>query len=409
MQVDASAVTHPGQDPQKQINEDTCYKGELALGYVAIVCDGMGGHRGGKEASELAVATIVRELETRTVAGRLDDLLRRAIESANERVFALGGSEQGPRPGSTVVMCLFTEQGVWIAHVGDSRAYRLRADSVEALTRDHSAVRELVDAGVLTAEQAKHHPEANKITRALGVVAKVDVEVTQNPVAFATGDTFVLCSDGLSDLLEPSDLLRLNVGMLQTSAQGMVDLANTRGGHDNITALLVRPLHASRASATAVMAPPVAEPSERSLDRWQTELSARENKPTPTVVMGPAPAAVPSPPPSVPHVQIPRNRQGPPIAPGRSPLFWAAILLSVILLTATITAALVLYFTGTPGRKSVPPAVPTSAFTPPPAPTPASSSSGSVAPDSSPEADDAPVPTLAPVKPAKHHRADPGQ
>jgi PPM family protein phosphatase len=400
MQVDAAAVTHAGQDPQKQVNEDSFFRADLALGYLAIVCDGMGGHRGGKEASELAVATIVDELQTKTAAARPDDLLRRAIERANERVFALGGPGPGGRPGSTIVLCLFTEQGAWIAHVGDSRVYRVRANSVESITRDHSAVRELVDAGVLTLEQAKHHPEANKITRALGAAATVEVEI--NLVAFAAGDTFVLCSDGLSDLLENSDLLAHGTGPLQSSAQSMVDLANTRGGHDNITALLVRPLQGSRASATTLISPPVAEPSERSLlERPQTEIMPRDSKPT--VVMAPLSAAAMPQSERAPHVQIPPNRQPPPPVQQRSPLVWIAIILSVILLTALVTAALVLHFTGALERRPqhvppsvpVPPQVTASATAPPPTAIPSVE-------------DDAPVPTLAPVKPAKPHRADPG-
>lgn len=247
--VELVGKTDPGRDPDKQVNEDHYREGKTRFGPLAVVCDGMGGHAGGKEASALASATVFEEIERAPDGESPAAALKRAIEIANRKVYALGQSGMHGRPGSTVVALLFHTGGAEVAHVGDSRIYLVRGVECVQITRDHSAVQLMVDAGVLTPEQAKVHPEANKITRALGIEAEVEVEVRPHPFAYAAGDTFVLCSDGLSDLLEPDDFVRLVGGVPLAQAAGqLVDLANARGGHDNITALLVRAKGGANAS-----------------------------------------------------------------------------------------------------------------------------------------------------------------
>lgn len=248
--VELAGKTDPGRDPDKQVNEDHYGEGKSRFGLLAIVCDGMGGHAGGKEASTLATATVFEEVDAAPEGCGPAEALKRAIEIANRKVYALGQSGMHGRPGSTIVALLFHKGGAEVAHVGDSRIYLVRGVECMQITRDHSAVQLMVDAGVITPEQAKVHPEANKITRALGIEAEVEVEVRPHPFAYAPGDTFVLCSDGLSDLLEPEDLVRLVGGVPLAQAAGqLVDLANARGGHDNITALLVRAKGGSSASS----------------------------------------------------------------------------------------------------------------------------------------------------------------
>ncbi|RYZ57897.1 MAG: serine/threonine-protein phosphatase, partial [Proteobacteria bacterium] len=238
-------------------NEDHYREGKSRFGPLAVVCDGMGGHAGGKEASALASATVFEEVDAAPEGESPAGALKRAIEIANRKVYALGQSGMHGRPGSTIVALLFHKAGAEVAHVGDSRIYLVRGVECMQITRDHSAVQLMVDAGVLTPEQAKVHPEANKITRALGIEAEVDVEVRPHPFPYAPGDTFVLCSDGLSDLLDPDDFVRLVGGVPLAQAAGqLVDLANARGGHDNITALLVRAkggAHASTEHRTQLM------------------------------------------------------------------------------------------------------------------------------------------------------------
>lgn len=245
--IEHASRTDPGRDPDKQVNEDACGYRATRHGHLAVVCDGMGGHLHGKEASEAALAAIFEVFDGAADDAPPRDVLARAIERANERVFALAPPDwPSTRPGSTVVAALVHRGGTEVAHVGDSRCYLVHAGAIRALTTDHSIVQQLVARGVLTAEQAKKHPDANRITRALGSHDTVEVELAPT-YEHVAGDVLVLCSDGLSDLVEPEDVLRLATGPAAQAAGQLVDLANARGGHDNITAVLVR----ARESAAA--------------------------------------------------------------------------------------------------------------------------------------------------------------
>jgi protein phosphatase len=239
--VEIAFRTDPGRDPEKQVNEDAAVHVETPLGLLAVVCDGMGGHAGGKEASELAVKTIVEIVQAAPLVTSPRDALRVAIEEANRRVWSMPTDEGGYRPGSTVVAVLVHAKGAELAHVGDSRVYLLHAGAIAQVTKDHSMVQEMVDRNLIKAEDAPNHPDANKIMRALGIMKEVEVDLRPEPVAYTAGDVFVLCSDGLSDLVNPSELLEVagSLPVLQAAGQ-LVDLANARGGHDNITALVMR-------------------------------------------------------------------------------------------------------------------------------------------------------------------------
>ncbi|HVH44599.1 MAG TPA: protein phosphatase 2C domain-containing protein, partial [Labilithrix sp.] len=239
--VEIAVRTDPGRDPDKQINEDSSVQKETALGLLAVVCDGMGGHAGGREASQLAIETIVEIVEAAPAATGPGVALKRAIEEANARIWSMPTAEAGYRPGSTVVAVLAHEGGAEVAHVGDSRLYLVHAGAISQVTRDHSMVQELVDRNLIRAEDAAKHPDANKILRALGIAKEVDVDLRPEPLAFVAGDVLVLCSDGLSDLVEPAEILQLAGSHPPAQAAGqLVDLANARGGHDNITAMVVR-------------------------------------------------------------------------------------------------------------------------------------------------------------------------
>jgi protein phosphatase len=150
-------------------------------------------------------------------------------------------AEHAGRPGSTLVAVLVHPGGVEVAHVGDSRAYLLHSGQVFQLTKDHSMVQRMVDDGLITPEQALRHPEANKILRALGMSPEVEVELRPQGVVHAAGDVIVLCSDGLSDLVKPEEILGIAGAAPPEQAAGqLVDLANARGGYDNITVAIVR-------------------------------------------------------------------------------------------------------------------------------------------------------------------------
>ncbi len=239
--VEIAYRTDPGRDPDKKVNEDAAVHVEAALGLLAVVCDGMGGHAGGKEASELAVKTIVEIVGAAPAATAPRDALKVAIEEANRRVFGMPTNEGGYRPGSTVVAILAHAGGAEVAHVGDSRIYLVHAGAVTQVTKDHSMVQELVDRNIIKAEDAPNHPDANKIMRALGIAKDVDVDVRAEPIAYVAGDVFILCSDGLSDLVSAAEILDIAGSRPAKQAAGqLVDLANARGGHDNITAMIVR-------------------------------------------------------------------------------------------------------------------------------------------------------------------------
>ena len=239
--IEYAERSDPGRDPGKQVNEDACGYRATRLGHLCVVCDGMGGHAAGREAAELALATIFETFEHAPAEACPRDVLQGAVAEASRRVYAMPTSEAGGRPGSTVVAVLMHARGTEVAHVGDSRVYLVHEGQISRVTRDHSIVQEMVDRGLLTLEQAAVHPDANRITRALGMAPEVEVEVRPSPVHHVTGDAFVLCSDGLSDLILDQEILETVDNVPGAQAVGkLVDLANARGGHDNITVLVLR-------------------------------------------------------------------------------------------------------------------------------------------------------------------------
>jgi serine/threonine protein phosphatase PrpC len=246
LKIEFAQASDPGRDPNKQVNEDSCGYAETKLGHLCVLCDGMGGHYGGKEASRTAITTIFELFEQLPPSTSPSAALKSSIEEAARRVYLLGGPpENRTRPGSTVVAMLFHDRGVDVAHVGDSRAYVIRAGQIYPLTRDHSMVQGMIDAGMLTEEQAIGHPDANKITRALGMKPEVDVEVRPEPMELFAGDVLLQSSDGLTDLALGADILAatrqaLASGPVSHACNTLVQLANNRGGHDNITVQMVR-------------------------------------------------------------------------------------------------------------------------------------------------------------------------
>jgi PPM family protein phosphatase len=258
--VEYAERSDPGRDPSKQVNEDACGRRETRLGHLCVVCDGMGGHAAGREAAELALATIFATFDQAAEDAAPATVLRAAIEEASRRVHAMPTTEIAlGRPGSTVVAVLMHAQGTEVAHVGDSRAYLVHEGQIFRVTRDHSIVQEMVDRGLLTLQQAAHHPDANRITRALGMAPEVEADVRTEPLHHVTGDAFVLCSDGLSDLVEDAEILEAVGSAPAAQATGkLVDLANARGGHDNITVLVLR-ARTSAMALSAGVAPTIAQ------------------------------------------------------------------------------------------------------------------------------------------------------
>lgn len=247
-----AASTDPGRvRPQ---NEDSCATFERADGArLLVVADGMGGHRGGATASRLTVDELGRAFAAADAVS--DRWLDEAIRDANREVHAV--AERDPNlvgMGTTVVAVLAVPDGeAWVAHVGDSRAYRLRDGVLEPLTEDHSVVAEMIRRGVLRPEEAATHPRRNEILRSVGVDATVEPEITA--VELRPGDRILLCSDGLCGVVPDDEIGAL---IAASSPEGAVaaaiEAANELGGPDNITAIVaaVEPPGAGSGSSTAL-------------------------------------------------------------------------------------------------------------------------------------------------------------
>jgi protein phosphatase len=248
--VQAVGLTDTGK--VREHNEDSIsWDGDIGL---FVLADGMGGYNAGEVASGIAVKTIVnlvqeafagQELEgidKTTGLHRPSIILRDAIARANKIIHQTSKSQsQCEGMGTTVVSALFHDNRVALAHVGDSRMYRLRKETFEQLTMDHSLLQELVDRGFYSPEEAQRATNKNYVTRALGVEPAVDVEVHEYPVE--PGDWLILCSDGLTDMVEDEDIhLTISTfgGNLDTVARQLVQLANDSGGRDNISVVLVQ-------------------------------------------------------------------------------------------------------------------------------------------------------------------------
>jgi len=250
--IDAYGLTDVGK--KRKHNEDA-YALDVAEG-LFIVADGMGGHAAGEVAAKITVETIgefiaaTRQKEEATWPFRYNhelhfnsNRLAIAIEKANERVMSAVASQPWLKGmGTTVVAGLMNEKILSLAHVGDSRAYLYRAGELSRLTDDHSWVHEQVTAGILTEEEAKTHPLKNVVTRALGGGPSVSPDLRE--MEFAPGDAFLLCSDGLTTMLSDEEI-RDSVAAdekrdAKTLCQDLVDLANDKGGVDNITVVFIR-------------------------------------------------------------------------------------------------------------------------------------------------------------------------
>ena len=209
---------------------------------VGVVCDGMGGARGGREASQCACSVIERcfqEQYNQCIPGEEETFLKKALLSANRYVFQKALREESLAGMGTTAVCALVRGGkAYLSHAGDSRAYLYRDGKLAQLTHDHSYVQELVDCGTITQEQAEHHPQKNIITRALGVDYRLEPEFTT--VALQAGDVLLLCTDGLTNAVPTEQLEQLlRSGSFYDLPDVLIRTANENGGPDNITALLV--------------------------------------------------------------------------------------------------------------------------------------------------------------------------
>ena len=219
----------------RKANEDSMAEFERPSGHrLLVVADGIGGHRGGATASRWCVEEIGDVFRQSTEAPA--KLLFDALEAANERVYRAANEDpelQGM--GTTAVIVLFTpDEGAFVAHLGDSRAYLIRDGEIRQLTGDHTVVAAMVRHGVMTEDEAAAHPRRNEILRCVGVHHEAEPEI--NHVETRPGDCFLLCSDGLSDQVDDDEIAAVVLReALPQAVASLVEMANARGGVDNVT------------------------------------------------------------------------------------------------------------------------------------------------------------------------------
>lgn len=232
-------------------NEDSVIY-DASCGLV-VLADGMGGYNAGEVASGIAVSVLSSEIKYGLAGVRPEDknergeevgvaLLRENVQKANASIYSAAVSQpQYSGMGTTIVAGLFYDNSIAVAHVGDSRMYRLRGETFEAITRDHSLLQEQIDGGMISKEDARLSKNKNLVTRAVGIDAEVEPELHVHEVQ--VGDIYLLCSDGLNDMVEDEDIgatlqaLRAN---LTLAANQLIEMANDNGGRDNVSVILAK-------------------------------------------------------------------------------------------------------------------------------------------------------------------------
>lgn len=240
----AWGVTNVGR--VRENNEDA-FKIELSpdkKAVVAVVCDGMGGARAGQIASEMATLSftesVIEDGGFNITGKKLEAIMADAVQNANSEIYKLSHREERyAGMGTTLVAAVCRNSKVTIANVGDSRAYFVNSDGIAKITRDHSLVEDMVERGTITALEAQVHPNKNVITRAVGTEREICTDFYTKELH--SGEFILLCSDGLSNLVNEQEMLYEI--LLEKQAEGacerLVEIANSRGGYDNITAVLI--------------------------------------------------------------------------------------------------------------------------------------------------------------------------
>src|SRR3954465_8734448 len=250
--LEITTATDPGM--VRSHNEDSV-AADAANGLV-VLADGMGGYNAGEVASGMATTVIVTEMQqvlTKLQPYAIDPktnqqvarrLVRDQVLKANTSIYQAAQSQpQYAGMGTTLVTCLFYDNKVLVAHLRDSRLYLQRGGSFRQVTRDHSLLQEQIDSGLITAEQAKKAQHKNLVTKALGIDPTVEPEIHEYPTK--PGDIYLLCSDGLCDMVEDEDIgmtVQALGANLKLAAQQLVQMANDNGGRDNVSVILVRVL-----------------------------------------------------------------------------------------------------------------------------------------------------------------------
>lgn len=229
----------------RETNEDYFYiSNSLDQIQLFLLADGMGGYNGGEIASQLAIQTAKNYIENNFKDIEKDrdsiiQLLGSSMEYANMVVYEK--AKENPElqgMGTTLEICLVYNNKVYIGHVGDSRIYRVRKQFIRKLTQDHSYVQKLVKEGTITKEQAEHHPQKNMLMKALGCNAFVEPDVMVK--GFLKDDILIMCSDGLSNMVDQQTIYEMASKNIEQATKDLVQLAKDRGGYDNITVVIIK-------------------------------------------------------------------------------------------------------------------------------------------------------------------------
>lgn len=230
----------------RTLNEDSfCIFGmdEQQIPGLCVLSDGMGGHNAGEVASQKTVQFIVEALRDKLDLSRdaVPVEMKRAVEYANGKVFKMASDNQSQHGmGATLVLAVILDSVAYLANVGDSRAYAYRNGELIQITKDHSMVEEMVMNGVITLEEAKVHPQRNMITRAVGTDPSVEPDLFEYD--YLPGDILLLCSDGLSGMIEDDQMITIleENRSAKEKVSALIDAANQNGGRDNITAICIQ-------------------------------------------------------------------------------------------------------------------------------------------------------------------------
>lgn len=241
--LEAYSVTDIGR--KRQLNQDYVFSSAKPMGNMPnlfIVADGMGGHNAGDYASKCTVETVVGEIRN-SFEKNPTIIVKKAIETANRKIRELAAADENLLGmGTTLVVATIIGKYLQVANVGDSRLYLVGRQGIRQITRDHSLVEEMIRLGGLSREDARRHPDKNIITRAIG--AKDEVEAEFFTEELEPGDIILMCSDGLSNMLEDREIEKIiqneELAEMKQKAEALINAANNNGGKDNIAVVLVK-------------------------------------------------------------------------------------------------------------------------------------------------------------------------
>jgi len=208
---------------------------------IAVVADGMGGYDKGEIASEIAAQNFIKDIQDsffeEVNEANISSEMQKSICKINERIYDIS-LEQKIQLGTTLIGAMLYNSKAYISNIGDSRAYLVKPNKlIKQISKDHSAVQEMIDAGIVSKEKARNHPRRNILTRSLGTTKSISIDFFEEKMK---DEILLLCSDGLWDMLEDEDILKLIDSDLETSTKNLINAANDRGGIDNISVILCK-------------------------------------------------------------------------------------------------------------------------------------------------------------------------